>query len=158
MGMDKLRVLFLLAPLLGILTNAAGAQAYPYDAPSTSLIGTFADSMLDASQAGYDDTSASNTGSFSTIEDWISILLGRNLGPSEGGLNTPLPSDIFRLRNSSVGNWILILLGRNLGPSGGGPNTPVPTPLPTPLPSSVFLFGSGILGLLGLIRKVRYKF
>ena len=133
--MDKLRVFFLLVPLLGILMCAAGVHAYSYDATSPALVDA-ADPALDTLQVGYK--------TFFSIGDLI-MTLERNP---------------FSLGGGSPGDWIM-MLGRHTfslslggGSRGGGSGTS----LPTPLPSSIFLFGSGILGLLGLIRKVRYKF
>ena len=74
--------------------------------------------------------------------------LGNNLigGPSSSAQS-------ISINNIAAGNYYALVTGNPTGSSGGSYTVAMAALTPVPVPASVWLFGSGLLGLVGVTRR-----
>jgi hypothetical protein len=75
-------------------------------------------------------------------------------GPNQAGVGLGTDSTLYGVTgNNNPSKMLDYSLGTNLEVSANGTLTVGNPPPPVPLPAAVWLFGSGLLGLLGVGRR-----
>jgi hypothetical protein len=118
----------------------------------TGDVDTYSGTLLtaDVSQFGYfDNDTAPDLGTDSF--DFLFTITGGALATEFGGIGADLAVEIFSESSDFAGVFTTDFSGEAKGSMGPPPEPPTIVPVP----AAVWLFGSGLLGLVGIARRKR---
>ena len=126
----KKRYYLLSAIMLWMFSSVSFASMTPIVSPSPAVSLTFTDGVLTTSL----NLAILDKKSFILAEDWLHLVFG-HIGSFGGGFG-----------HEHHGDW-------GHGEHHGDYKPPCDDPAPVPLPSAVWLFGSVLSGLIGLVTR-----